>query len=247
MKALILRADPDASVATAHALTEKGFQVLCLQSQTVAHALIRIDTLDLLVMEEEVGGQLTHAIALSAERRNPGISAILMTDRASAEIDELYELVPSVYALVGTETPPALLAQLAQSATADMADRAARLVAQAQAEAKIAAEAAPIVVDEVTPPEEVEQEPELPPLVLSDAMRPDDDEGSGSPEPAPQLPAFIRQRLQDVQPAPETEIIRVDAPQRVDDAVLAKVAALFESQRLPTYEEFRPIRRAQAS
>ena len=94
MKALILRSDAKASVATAHALIEKGFQILSVDTQAVAHALIRVDTIDLLVMDERIEGQLTHAIALSGERRNPYLSTILLTDRKAHETDDLFDLIP---------------------------------------------------------------------------------------------------------------------------------------------------------
>jgi hypothetical protein len=116
MKALILRNDAAASLATAHALIDKGFQILSVDTQAVAHALIRMDVIDLLVMDERVEGQLTHAIALSAERKNPYLSAILLTDRTAEETDDLFELIPSLYGLVGQDTTPAILGKLALSA-----------------------------------------------------------------------------------------------------------------------------------
>ena len=116
MKALILRNDAAASLATAHALIDKGFQILSVDTQAVAHALIRVDVIDLLVMDERVEGQLTHAIALSAERKNPYLSAILLTDRTAEETDDLFDLIPSLYGLAGHETAPAMLGKLALSA-----------------------------------------------------------------------------------------------------------------------------------
>lgn len=135
MKALILRADAKASVETARALIDKGFQILSVDTQAVAHALIRLDTVDLLVMDERIEGQLTHAIALSGERRNPYLSAILVTDRGAEETDDLYDLIPSLYGLAGSGTAPALLAKLALSAVSNIETALARVVRNADAEA----------------------------------------------------------------------------------------------------------------
>lgn len=138
MKALILRNDTKAAVATARALIDKGFQILSVDSLIVAHSLIRVDTIDLLVMDEWIEGQLTHAIALSGERRNPYLSAIFLTDRSQAETDDLYALIPCLYALVGSDTAPELLGKLALSAVNCMEEVTARV---AQNEAQDLAEA----------------------------------------------------------------------------------------------------------
>jgi len=222
MKALILRADPSASVATAHALTDKGFQVLCLQSLTVAHTLIRIETLDLVVLDEKIEGELTHAIALSAERRNPDLSAIILSDRPSEETDDLYALVPSLYALVGTQTAPMLLGQLAVSAIGDREDVATRMVARA-AEDAVVAVGEPVDASGPAIDEEYEQDGLMPeaeadavetevlePLVLSPALgtNEDEDEGRAPATATPVLPSFMNAQRQQVtlteMVAPET-------------------------------------------
>lgn len=46
MKALILRNEANDAVATARVLIEKAVQILCVETPSVAHALIRIDTID---------------------------------------------------------------------------------------------------------------------------------------------------------------------------------------------------------
>jgi hypothetical protein len=141
MKALILRSDADAAVATARVLIEKGFQVLCVESHKVAYALVRLDTIDLLVMDETINGHLTHSLALSGERRNPYLSAILLTDRIGPQTDDLYELIPSLHALVGTRTPAALLGRLAETSVSNTDAIAARVAIN---EMQDAAEAAPV-------------------------------------------------------------------------------------------------------
>lgn len=139
MKALILRQDPDAADVTSRALIDKGFQILCVSSLAVAHALIRVDTIDLLVMDERIDGQLTHAIALSGERRSPYLSTIMMTDRHGEETDDLYELIPCLYALAGMQTSAHVLGQLALCAVSNQDEAVARVNRRNQQEALIAA------------------------------------------------------------------------------------------------------------
>jgi hypothetical protein len=120
MKALILRADAATAVETAHLLAQKGFQTLCVASRDIAHAMIRADVIDLMVMDERVGGQLTHTLALSAERRNPYVSTIILTDEGADTTDDLYDLLPSLYALVGTGVTARMLGQLVLAAVANL-------------------------------------------------------------------------------------------------------------------------------
>lgn len=120
MKALILRADAAQAVETAQLLAQQGFQTLCVASRDIAHAMIRADVIDLMVMDERVGGQLTHTLALSAERRNPYVSTIILTDAAADATDDLYDLLPSLYALVGTGVGARMMAQLVLSAVANV-------------------------------------------------------------------------------------------------------------------------------
>lgn len=166
MKALILRADPKTACDTARALIDKGFQTLSVDTQAVAHALIRVDAIDLLVMDERIEGQLTHAIALSGERKNPYLSAILMTDRGREDTDDLFDLIPSLYGLMSSDTTPEMLAKLAMSAVENVDTAVARVAQTAQDEAQ----------------EEV-LETDVAPLILAhtDAASSEDDSESGAP------------------------------------------------------------------
>lgn len=127
MKALILRDDTEAAVACAQALMEKGFQVVCVENRHIARALLRIETIDLLLLDERIDGRLTHSIALSAERQNQYINAILMTDRPAPDVDDLYDLLPCLYAIAGTQITPALVAQLAMSSIESYEEAEARI------------------------------------------------------------------------------------------------------------------------
>ncbi len=203
MKALILRQDPEAACAVSRALMDKGFQILCVEKLDVAHALIRVDTIDLLVMDERMDGQLTHAIALSGERKNPYLSAILLTDRPAEETDDLYALIPSLYAMAGMGVGADVIGKLALSAVSNVADVMARVTRQAaedKAEAAASAEG-PLVLDDI---------------VMLPAGQED------GPEPACADIAIA---------APAMAEIRQERPltplERVDQAILAEVAAIF--------------------
>lgn len=134
MKAMILRADAADAVQTAHILASKGFQTLCVTSRDLAQAMIHAEMIDLVVMDQRVGTQLTHTLALSAERRNPYVS-IIMTDEGREVMDDLYGLIPSLYALIGTQTETALISQIFLSAVANAAEVARRIDRQLAADA----------------------------------------------------------------------------------------------------------------
>lgn len=233
MKALILRSDAKASVETAHALIDKGFQILTVDTQAAAHTLIRMDVIDLLVMDERVEGQLTHAIALSGERRNPYLSAILLTDRRAEETDDLYDLIPCLYGLAGSDTAPELLAKLALSAVSNIEAALARVAEVAAVEAAEAAET-----------------PQLERLILPQPALtpPDDDTDSGAPcyadvalaEPAlAEIAASVQQATPET--APEvftgdlTLVERSATPETLQDAVNAELAAIFREQPVPDH------------
>ncbi len=163
MKALILRADPDASCDTARALIDKGFQILTVDTQAVAHALIRVDAIDLLVMDERIEGQLTHAIALSGERKNPNLSAILLTDRGRDETDDLFDLIPSLYGMIGSDAASELVAQLAVAAVEKQSTASVMSAQEDTTEEAETNEVAPLV------------------LALSDMTPTEDDSESGAP------------------------------------------------------------------
>ncbi len=127
MKAMILRDDAADAVQTAHILANKGFQTLCVTSRDIAQAMIRADVIDLMVMDERIGMQLTHTLALSAERRNPFVSTIIMTDKGAEATDDLYGLIPSLYALIGTRTGPDILGKIVLSAVANTEEAARRI------------------------------------------------------------------------------------------------------------------------
>jgi hypothetical protein len=215
MKALILRQDAQAASAVSRTLMDKGFQILCVEKLDVAHALIRVDTIDLLVMDERIDGQLTHAIALSGERKNPYLSAILLTDRSAEETDDLHALIPALYALAGMSVGTDVLAKLALSAVSNTEDVMARVARQ-------------IAVDKAEQRAEEKPEEAAPkPLVLDDIILAED-RAFADEEPSP-ADIIIAQ--------PEMATIRATRMltplERMDDAISAEIAAIFRREGLP--------------
>ncbi len=239
MKALILRNDTQSAIATSGALADKGFQIHCVDSLTVAHTLIGIDTIDLVVMDERVNGQLTHAVALSGERKNPYQSAIMLTDRPGVDSDDLYELIPSLYALVGTDVSADLLGKLAFSAVSNLDLIIARVAQQAAADRA-----------ELDLPESADvatEDAASDALFLDAAMmvNPDDDGESGAPAYADvaiavpemtEIAAVESSPLNEIEDALMAEVSSADTDpeplEKVEEAVMAEVAALFRSHPL---------------
>lgn len=82
------------------AFMRAGFLTTATASHEVAETAIRNGVVDLVVGAERVRGRLTHSLALLAEWRNGHVATILMTDRTEPEVDELFELIPSLHCLV---------------------------------------------------------------------------------------------------------------------------------------------------
>ncbi|MDQ2091548.1 hypothetical protein [Marimonas arenosa] len=113
MQALILNDDRRAQAATAMALFKRNFQVVTAEDVDTASAYADLGVFDLVVMAERVGDRLSHAVALSAELRNPDVTTMVVTPRADADVDELYDLLPSLYCLLGEDLSPELMAKMA--------------------------------------------------------------------------------------------------------------------------------------
>lgn len=252
MKALILRNDAAASLATAHALIDKGFQILSVDTQAVAHALIRVDVIDLLVMDERVEGQLTHAIALSAERKNPYLSAILLTDRTAEETDDLFELIPSLYGLVGHDTAPVILGKLALSAVSAGVMAAAAVEEEALPEVRQREPLLLLDAEMALPDDECDDDeiayadvaiaaPAMFEITLDAEMAMLDDDGADD--------AIADADLAIATPAMSQ--ITLDADRimfnQASDPMSAEVAALFRKTALPHFLQAPPPATAQAS
>ena len=197
MKALVLRSAVVQAAATCEKLIDMGFQVFSVESLLTAHSLIRIDTFDLLIMDEYINGHLTHAIALSGERRNPYLSVILLSDRPADQTEDLYDLIPALYAMAGAETSVHVLARLALSAVTGqeaITARVSRYASEDAAEADAADDAvllaAAASLDDRSPvPSDV--------LILdadTAVFLPDAQTEPTLAEPSIPLPSFLRRR-----------------------------------------------------
>ncbi len=116
MQVMVLEQDHARQAELAQALLTKGFQVLCMESVEAAECFLRRDLVDVLVLGERVGGRLSHSLALLAECRNPMASAILLTERTGPDMDELFDLIPALYAILGRTVAPSVVGQVVLSA-----------------------------------------------------------------------------------------------------------------------------------
>jgi hypothetical protein len=133
MQVMVINDDPEVQVRVAKGLMSKGFQVVGMETVARACAYVKIDPVDILITGERVGGRLSHTVALAAECANPMVTTMLLTDRTDPEIEELYELLPSLYALISPRSDPAIVARLALSAVASPEDAERRMRRNAEA------------------------------------------------------------------------------------------------------------------
>jgi hypothetical protein len=126
MQVLILEDDPSFQAQLAQAMMGKGFNVLCVETVPAAEAFLRLDMADVLIAGERIGGRLSHPVALLAECRNPLVAAVLLTDRSGPELDELFDLMPSLVGVLGRRVAPSVVTQVVMAAVADMASDSVR-------------------------------------------------------------------------------------------------------------------------
>lgn len=126
MQVLILEDDPSFQAQLAQAMMGKGFNVLCVETVPAAEAYLRLDMADVLIAGERIGGRLSHPVALLAECRNPMVAAVLLTDRSGPELDELFDLMPSLVGVLGRRVAPSVVTQVVMAAVADMASDTVR-------------------------------------------------------------------------------------------------------------------------
>ena len=125
MQVLILEEDASLRTAVAAALTAEGFEVFAFGRLDPAKEAARRIPVDVLVLGETAEGRVAGDLALLAEWRNPGLGAILLTDRRGDAAEELFENIPCLQALVGRRAAPGLFVQFVVSAAASAKARAA--------------------------------------------------------------------------------------------------------------------------
>jgi hypothetical protein len=149
MQVLILDDDPSFQAQLAQAMLGHGFNVLCVDTVPGAEAFLRLGMVDVLIAAERIGGKLSHAVALLAECRNPLLAAVLRTDRTGGDLDELFDLVPSVVGILGREVAPSLVMQVVLAATSGVrSSSVTHLLASRWAAAERPADAAEDAADE---------------------------------------------------------------------------------------------------
>lgn len=126
MQVLILEDDPSFQAQLAQAMMGKGFNVLCVETVPAAEAFLRLDMADVLIAGERIGGRLSHPVALLAECRNPLVAAVLLTDRTGPDLDELFDLLPSLVGVLGRRVAPSVVTQVVMAAVADMSSDTVR-------------------------------------------------------------------------------------------------------------------------
>lgn len=145
MQVMVLEQDQKRQAQLAQALMEKGFHVLCVESLDAAECFVRMDIVDVLVLGERVGGRLSHSLALLAECRNPMVSAVLLTERSGPDMDELFDLIPAVYAILGRDVAPRIVTQIVMSAISALVEETPRARSARRWQAAEAAE--PVIED----------------------------------------------------------------------------------------------------
>ncbi|NSX54015.1 hypothetical protein [Parasulfitobacter algicola] len=96
----------------------KAHSISAKQKLTVDGALsfLRTSPIDLLILRDYVGDQHTLSVSLAAEYYNPNVSTILLSDRNGEDADELFDLLPSLYSILGNGCDAKSIAKIANSA-----------------------------------------------------------------------------------------------------------------------------------
>ncbi|MEM7471066.1 MAG: hypothetical protein AAF340_06910 [Pseudomonadota bacterium] len=112
MRALIVHESATFQTNLSYSLMQQGFHVLTAMEIESGLAFARRGALDLLIMSERMEDELAHSVALSAERHSPYVSTIILTPRRDEDLKELYELLPSLYSILGHDMPLELIKTL---------------------------------------------------------------------------------------------------------------------------------------
>ena len=94
-------------------LIDKGFLVRGCSCRQLAETIIANTTIDLLILPEKLNDKYITALALLAEFTNPNVACIMLSDSTRRRRAELFELVPSLRAVMATTPDVGLLSTLA--------------------------------------------------------------------------------------------------------------------------------------
>jgi len=138
------------------ALLRDGFQVTATSNMKVAETCVQCGHVDMMVSVESIAGKRAHGLALLAEYQNPMVSTLLITERNDADVDELFELMPSLHGLIGTEVSYETIEQLVRGSidtvisVADSDDHALPLLLETRVTAASNYAAPPRAISEIS-------------------------------------------------------------------------------------------------
>ena len=110
---MILEEDAILRTRITGALAPEGVDVLSFGRLGPAKEAARRANVDILVLGETIDGRLASDVALLAEWRNPRLGSILLSDRDAEAAEELFDLIPSLQAVLARGTGARTLARVA--------------------------------------------------------------------------------------------------------------------------------------
>jgi len=113
MQVMIVEEDPTLRTQITGALAPEGVDILSFGRLGPAKEAARRATVDILVLGETVEGRLASDVALLAEWRNPRLGSILLSNRDAEAAEELFDLIPSLQAVLARGTGARTLARVA--------------------------------------------------------------------------------------------------------------------------------------
>ncbi len=116
MQALIVHDHPAEIDRLRAVLARRGFMVSFCTDQEAAIKFVRRSVTDLLVLKQVIDGRHTTSVALAAEHFHARAATILLSHRQRRDAVELFELIPSLHAVLGLRPESQMLGTLAISA-----------------------------------------------------------------------------------------------------------------------------------
>ena len=126
MQALIVHDNPAEIDRLRSVLARRGFMVSFCTDQEAAVKFVRRSVTDLVVLKQVIDGRHTTSVALAAEHFHSRAATILLSDRKRRDAVELFELIPSLHAVLGLRPESQMLGTLAISAVQSAGQRSIR-------------------------------------------------------------------------------------------------------------------------
>jgi DNA-binding NtrC family response regulator len=144
MHAMIVDHDAERLDHSQIAFLEAGIHVTGSGSLAVAETCLRRAVVDVLVLDAECGPSRIASLTALAQRRNPRLVTLILTDDVAATTDLYSDAVTSLHCVLDGDVSPRMVARMAQ---ASLAGRAACRLVPAQSER--AAQATAQISDQV--------------------------------------------------------------------------------------------------